>query len=226
MHSSQNIEVPLLWSVNRHSDLKEVSAALDTLPKNAIANAPWADFSYKPDCAFTIAHHQDCIFLKFFIIESDVLARFTQPNDLVYKDSCVEFFIAFNGEKEYYNLEFNSIGTCYLGYGLEKEGRETADVALIQMIKSETVLYRESGQADWELTLIIPNVVFYHHQGINLASIKGKANFYKCGDELPVPHYLSWNNIESAQPNFHLSDFFGEISFSEVPSHQMISSSI
>jgi hypothetical protein len=54
---------------------------------------------------------------------------------------------------------------------------------------------------------------FEFHQLKSLKNIKCKANFYKCGDELSQPHYLSWNNIKSGKPNFHLPEFFGEINF-------------
>ncbi|MBC7416687.1 MAG: hypothetical protein H7325_00845, partial [Pedobacter sp.] len=36
----------------------------------------------------------------------------------------------------------------------------------------------------------------------------------KCGDDLPKPHYLSWNPITNvAEPNFHLPEFFANAIF-------------
>ena len=40
-----------------------------------------------------------------------------------------------------------------------------------------------------------------------------KANFYKCGDKLQTPHFLSWNRIDLPSPNFHRPDFFGTLEF-------------
>ena len=40
-----------------------------------------------------------------------------------------------------------------------------------------------------------------------------RANFYKCGDELDKPHYLSWNPINLEKPNFHCPEFFGTLFF-------------
>ena len=40
-----------------------------------------------------------------------------------------------------------------------------------------------------------------------------KANFYKCGDELQTPHFLSWNPIKIENPDFHRPDFFGTLEF-------------
>ena len=212
MYSRSAIEVPFIRSVNQYSLIDAISSELNQLPKNRIGYTPWPEFQYKPACEFTIAHGDDCIFLKFFVTEDDILARFTQPNDMVYRDSCVEFFISFNRETEYYNLEFNCIGTCYLGYGTAKE-RDVANAEIVKKIKSSFLLYSDNGKMKWELSLVIPNDVFYHHNYTSLASKTGRANFFKCGDDLPVPHYLAWNNIESAEPNFHLPEFFGDIKF-------------
>ena len=36
-------------------------------------------------------------------------------------------------------------------------------------------------------------------------------NFYKCGDATLLPHYLSWSQIDTEQPDFHRPEFFGEL---------------
>jgi hypothetical protein len=38
-----------------------------------------------------------------------------------------------------------------------------------------------------------------------------RGNFYKCGDKTIHPHYGCWSPIELPKPDFHCSDFFGEI---------------
>ena len=51
-----------------------------------------------------------------------------------------------------------------------------------------------------------------------IESFDGKemgANFYKCGDELPTPHFLSWNPIEWAEPSFHRPEQFGKLIFEQ-----------
>ena len=51
--------------------------------------------------------------------------------------------------------------------------------------------------------------------GINLpkGTKDSKANFYKCGDNMPQKHYLSWHPIEIEKPNFHRPDHFGTLYF-------------
>ena len=69
------------------------------------------------------------------------------------------------------------------------------------------------GETDWEVALIIPYSVFFKHQIDSLDGKEIKANFYKCGDELQTPHFLSWNPIQIEQPDFHRPDFFGTLEF-------------
>ena len=52
--------------------------------------------------------------------------------------------------------------------------------------------------------------------GIDGAAISGKklrANFYKCGDRMPVKHYVTWNPIGWPQPDYHRPEYFGELVF-------------
>jgi len=207
------IDVLFAERINEQSSIEDISAILDSQPQHQIAHAPWPEFPYRPECRLAMMHNGKSILLKFFVTEDNILARFDQPNDMVHRDSCVEFFVAFNNEAHYYNLEFNCIGTCYLGYGLSDDQREVSDTETVKKIKSSFMLQNDNNKIKWELTLVIPNEVFYHHNITNLAAVKCKGNFYKCGDELPVRHYLAWSDIQSAEPNFHLPEFFGEVNF-------------
>ncbi|MDE6269894.1 MAG: hypothetical protein K2M12_03440, partial [Muribaculaceae bacterium] len=40
-----------------------------------------------------------------------------------------------------------------------------------------------------------------------------RANFYKCGDLLSTPHFLSWNRVDTPHPDFHRPEYFGAIKF-------------
>jgi len=46
--------------------------------------------------------------------------------------------------------------------------------------------------------------------------LKGKifrANFYKCGDKLTVPHYVTWNPVGTENPDYHQPEHFGLLKF-------------
>jgi len=197
------------------SPIEKITLLLDRLPKQNIACAPWKEFASGAMVSFTIAHGNDAVFLKFFVEEGVLRSTYINPNDPVYKDSCVEFFIGFNQEADYYNFEFNCAGTCLAGFGKGRE-RFLLPQRDIQRIRHYTRIRNNSAEnlVHWELTLVIPVTTFIHHDFTTLAGLKSRTNFFKCGDDLPEPHFLSWSNIKSAVPDFHLSEFFGTLSFS------------
>ena len=212
-----SIEVPFFSSVNKSTPLKDIALLLDKLEKNSIDKVPWPRFSYKPEASFTIAHSDDCLMIKYYINEKYVKADYHHTNDPVYRDSCVEFFIGFENEKNYYNFEFNCVCTCMSAFGAGKHERELLPNSIIQNIKMQTLLQKECDVArpivSWELTAAIPVGVFYYHKLTTLRGTCCQINFFKCGDDLPEPHFLSWSNIVSPEPDFHLPEFFGEMKF-------------
>ncbi|MCU7549258.1 carbohydrate-binding family 9-like protein [Chitinophagaceae bacterium LB-8] len=186
---------------------------LDSLERHKIDQVSWSSYPYQPEVAFAIAHKEERIFLKYFVKEKSIRAVTKNINGSVWEDSCVEFFISFD-DKGYYNLEFNCEGVALVGFGKEKSKRELVSVDLIKKINTQSVIRKErDGLIYWELSISIPLDVFVHH---TLTTINGKqcrANFYKCGDLLPEPHFISWSRISSAEPNFHLPQFFGTLRF-------------
>ncbi len=177
----------------------------------------WTPLIDKPNVSFAIAYTADAILLKYFVEEYSMRITQNLNNAPVHVDSCVEFFICFNNENSYYNLEFNSIGICDTGFGKSKAERVSIPPEHIAKIKREsTILSRtDNGKTfiNWELCLVIPSQVFIFHTITFFEGLKCKANFYKCGDDLPSPHFLSWQKIISEMPNFHLPRFFGNLHF-------------
>lgn len=212
----KQLEAVFLPALDQSTPLEEISASLDKLERNRIDEAPWPAFNYKPKVNFALAHGQDCLFLKFNVSEEAIRAVYAKTHEPVYKDSCVEMFIAFKGEKEYYNLEFNLLGTCLSAYGSGRENRKGLPEVELARIKSLSLLSRSpqlQPAFQWQLTLMIPLEVFCFHEIKQLKETEARANFFKCGDDLPNPHFLSWNNIVAEEPDFHLPAFFGNLHF-------------
>ena len=193
-----------------------VRGLLDHQPKQQIDNLLWSVIGYKPEVSFAMAYTNTSILLKYYVIEEHIKASYNEINDPVFKDTCVEFFVAFNGDDRYYNLEFNCIGTPLMAYGSGKNDRIYLDRSAIELVETHHYIANSDIKdlCYWELTLHIPFTVFVHHHITSLHDQQCKVNFFKCGDDLQKPHFLSWNNIEHAEPNFHLSQFFGKIIFS------------
>ncbi|WP_431198725.1 carbohydrate-binding family 9-like protein [Mucilaginibacter sp. P19] len=209
------LTVAFLEDMDKSSPIEHMSVLLDEQEKHLVGIVPWPDYDYKPDVHFAIACSNDCFMLKYYVKEKAIKASCYKPNEPVHQDSCVEFFIGFGTELEYYNFGFNCIGTCSLGFGRGRENRELSPEKLIRLIKSQVRLTQQTnighGDISWELTLMLPLDVFYHHSFTSLKGQQCHANFYKCGDELPEPHFLTWHNIECDDPDFHHPEFFGEI---------------
>lgn len=206
---------------NDYPDLSDVSDMLDSLSeKHPINTVNWAITEYKPEVNFKIAYGNKEIYLKYYVGEEYVKAEKTGINQEVYEDSCVEFFFAPADDGIYYNLEFNAIGAFLIGHGTGRHDRNRIDPAIAGKIRCLPSLGREpfaekQGYQEWSLTVAIPLRVFVRHA---LESLRGswfKANFYKCGDALTEPHYLSWNPVLSEEPDFHRPEYFGEIYFEQ-----------
>ena len=203
----------------KHPDIDEVSARLDSHGTGELIDIiNWENFSYKPEIRFNIAYTGTEILLKYYIKEEFVKAEKTQSNQMVCEDSCVEFFISPANEGIYYNFEFNAIGTCLLGSGTCREDSKTVPGSLIRKIRRKGSLgmnpFKErKGDLMWTIAIAIPKDIFFRNSLKKLEGKIFKANFYKCGDQLTRPHYLSWNPVRTKNPDFHQPDFFGVLKF-------------
>ena len=211
----KHLSVPYI-KVDDVKALNEISAKLDHVHQELINIRPWAAYPYKPELAFAMAHGDQGVFLKFYVEEKHVRAVYSEPNDPVYRDSCVEFFVSFGDEKEYYNFEFNCAGTCLLSFGEERVNRIMSGDELIKSIAFRSSIKPANSKGSnigWELTLSIPFSAFQYHEIDSLKGKKCRANFYKCGDDLPEPHFVVWNEIKTEEPDYHRPEFFGSVEF-------------
>ncbi len=198
-------------------NISKSKSILNLINYNDIDHHPWGFKDEFNKVRFKIAHNSKNIYLQYDVIESEIMAKFSKHNDPVYKDSCVEFFIAFEEDTSYYNFEFNCLGTCRLAWGKDRYGRQLLDTQTINLIKTKTKIKRISKNGltmfNWKIFIKIPLEIFYFNTLNSFENVKAKANFYKCGDDLSKPHYITWNNIKSKEPDFHLKSFFGDIEF-------------
>ncbi len=197
--------------------VSRISCALSASPFPAIDHANWVP-AKGISASFDIHHRGTSILLKYMVREPQVRAVNTAFNSPVWEDSCVEFFIALEGDNNYYNFEFNAIGTVLGAYGPDRSSREWLPTESLQMIRTTPSLGRGlienmEGELSWELDIILPVKSFSFHQVTDIAGMKTRANFYKCGDGLKKPHYLSWKQVQTEKPDFHQLGFFGNLEF-------------
>ena len=215
----KTLEVNKLEFRSEYPGLDEISEKLDNLNiRNPVEEVNWKDFDYKPDVKFSIAYADREILLKYYVTEQWFKAEKTETNQDVYEDSCVEFFMSPSADGIYYNLEFNGIGTCLMGSGTGRENSRRADPRIIARIRRMTSVGNKSvkerkGEFSWTLTMAIPLDVFFHHKITELKGKTFRANFYKCGDKLSVPHYVTWNPVKTEKPDYHRPEYFGLLKF-------------
>jgi len=202
-----------------YPDLGEISNKLDEFEKKIhLTEVNWKGFTYKPDVAFSLGYTNNELLLKYYITENWFKAEKTETNDMVCEDSCVEFFISPDDGGIYYNLEFNGIGTCHMGAGTDRHSGSRADPGVVTKIRRQTSVGKDpvpekTGEFSWTITIAIPFEVLFHHKINDLKGKTLRANFYKCGDKLSTPHYLTWNPVGTEKPDFHQPEYFGLLRF-------------
>lgn len=213
------LNVEKIYSEIDSNDLSRVSDFLDkTESTDNIDKVNWVGNLADPEVKFSIGFGDKEIFLKYYVREDCVKAEMFESNQKVYEDSCVEFFVIPGGDGLYYNFEFNSIGTCLMAVGKDRNNRTFADPETISIIRRLPSIGNEPfpeivKPTSWTLTLAIPLEVFFRHKIKELTNKSFRANFYKCGDKLSTPHYLTWNPIKTKNPDYHCPEYFGEIRF-------------
>jgi hypothetical protein len=190
------------------------------LPAHPIACVNWASYPYAPEVTVKIVHTPSHLLLQYHVREKSIRAQYTQCNQAVWTDSCVEFFVSPDHKQTYYNFEFNCIGTPLLRHNIKPHEGPYATPELLSAILTESSLGRDAialrqGDVTWQLRIAIPYSCFFAHRVTDLRGQTLFANAYKCGDELPEPHFLSLFPIHTPTPNFHAPAFFGELRFSD-----------
>ncbi len=185
---------------------------------NTIACVNWTEFPYQPEVKFRAAHTGDAILLHYQVTEASVRAVALADDGRVWEDACVEFFLSPEGNDFYYNFECNCATKLLLHGGPAGGERPTASEEVLKSVKRWSSLGTEPfeervGECTWEVALVIPASAIFRHEIETFNGKTMRANFYKCGDKLQTPHFLSWAPIELPKPKFHCPEFFGELNF-------------
>ena len=200
-------------------NIPKISAFGDLHATHKIGCVNWPEkFPYSPEVRFGIGHTGREILLRFEVREQATMGLVTTDNGAVWQDSCVEFFLSPDDTGYYYNFEFNCIGTKLLGFRKERERFTHAPAEVMRSIPTFPTLGNSpvelrEGDIRWNLEAVIPASALFRHEIADLTGMTARANFYKCGDSLPTPHFLSWMPIDNPTPDFHLERFFGQVVF-------------
>lgn len=208
--------------VNHHHlpsmGLEEIPGWLDSLKEEfqTIGTVNWAEYPYRPEAAFRIVATDRGFVVNYRVKEQSVAAIAQGDCGPVWEDSCVEFFSSPADDGVYYNVECNCVGTILVAAGKDRHERTFAPKEVLESVERWASLGRENfeertGETEWQVVLLIPYSVYFQHEIKQVEGMKIRANFYKCGDHLQTPHFLSWNPIEVEQPDFHRPEHFGTL---------------
>lgn len=205
--------------LNGNIDPHEIPAVLDShgvhFHEIGCDNWNWSDSN--PLVQFRIVHTSDTIILHFHVEDNEMRATETENDSRVWEDSCCEFFVSPDCNEFYYNFECNCIGTLLLHGGSGKD-RPSASDEVYRSVKrwsseGDRPFGVKEGRRVWDLVEIIPASALFRHSIVDLSGLTMRANFYKCGDLLTKPHFLSWAPVDLPRPMFHCPEFFSEIEF-------------
>lgn len=196
--------------------LEEVSEYMEqNYAKNSIDCRNWVDkYPYQPVTTFAAAYSSKYIYIDYFVRGNYLKAVNYIDNSPVNQDSCVEFFVKKADDELYYNFEFNCIGTAHCKKRIRREDSTPLSQEELSSIKRfsscGTRPFEEmEGLFAWNLIVAIPLSIIKIN--VKCTPIYLKGNFYKCGDKTSMPHYLSWSQIDTPNPDFHRPEFFGDI---------------
>lgn len=197
-------------------DLAEIFSR-EGIVYHPIAEDTWKCSDANPEVEFAIAHTGSHILLNFRLADNEVRATETIDDGRVWEDSCCEFFLSPEGNDCYYNFECNAIGCLLLHAGV-KPDRPGAPGCILDSVRRWSSLGSEpfdnrTGSIKWQLSEIIPVSALFLHKIESFDGMQMTANFYKCGDLLTKPHFLSWSPIDLEKPMLHCPEFFGRILF-------------
>ncbi len=155
-------------------------------------------------------HDGETLFVRLEAEEQEIRATLTGRLDQVCNDSCLEFFFApLAGDRRYFNFECNPLGNLYVGFGAERPTRVRQIVKKPEMFRVQP--FTTAG--GWGVTMAIPGDYIRLYMPEFTMSGEAAGNFYKCGDETAVPHYLAWSSLTTDTPDYHRRQDFGILHF-------------
>lgn len=216
MNPPKRIELKCLPQLDALGPADAIINLLDEkATRRTIESVNWREsFPYQPLTTFTAAHSGKNIYIDFFVRCNFLRAENFTNQSPVSEDSCVEFFVEPKPGGEYWNFEFNCIGTVNASHRMERPfptRLSDDEIARIRRYAScgDRPFRELEGIFTWNLLVVIPlDLIGLEYHG---APVKMRGNFYKCASAASQPHYMSWNPIHTPKPDFHRPDFFGDI---------------
>ena len=178
-----------------------------------LTNYHWeSDPPYRPNTYFKLGVVGSDLVAQLQCYEENPRAVFKNSDDPIYRDSCLEFFVApIEDREEYINVEMNSKGAFLCEFGKGKYDR----VFVSSLTESSPIVEAFNGEdmngAFWGVTVkltkdFLRELYKIPKENIDYSTVK--ANFYKCGDDCEIQHYLAFSPVTTLPPGFHNPECF------------------
>lgn len=171
-----------------------------------------AETPYRPDTYFKIGVVNDELVAILKCYEKSPKAQYVNRDDPIYLDSCLEFFVApVENRAEYINVEMNSKGAFLCEFGKLKPERCFISEITSLSPRVETFSSVDGNGAFWGVKAVLSKdfiSALYKIDKKDIMFTEIRANFYKCGDDCDVPHYLAFSPVTTLPPGFHNPECF------------------
>lgn len=195
-------------------------------------NAPIAELTHymgdrpdhSPRTQVRVMYDDQALYVIFRVEDRYVLAVARQHDDIVCRDSCVEFFFVPGTDiaKGYFNLEMNCGGTMLFHFQIiprrDSVALDAEDLAKIQVAHTmpRRIETEITQPTTWVVEYRLPLDILPKYRKDVARPAPGvtwRANFFKCADNSSHPHWLTWSKVERPRPDFHVPEYFGTLQF-------------
>lgn len=178
---------------------------------------------HRPKTLVKVFATPEAIHVHFHVKDRYVRSVATNYQDMVCRDSCVEFFWQPKTDGRYFNFELNCGGAMLLYHIKGSNGEQLlydevapthAKEIEIQTTMPRVTPVEITDPIEWQLAVKIPYRALASYMG-DFSPRRGlmtRGNFYKCGSLCSHPHWAAWAPT-GENLSFHQPEKFGELVF-------------
>ena len=180
--------------------------------KFTVDKPQWGYDKYIPKVYAQIVYDDSAFYVKYTAYEKNPRREKQNNFEYVNEDSCVEFFANFmpDTSEYYFNFEFNA--NAIVNFSFRKNRYEFIKLTEedAEALEAKAQIYDDKWVVDYKIPFTLLSKYYGSFDISKCTKIKG--NLFKCGDKTEIEHYLAHFNINSDIPDYHLPQYFGEIS--------------
>lgn len=191
--------------------IKIKKEAVDVADKFHISNKLWGYTDYNSEVYAQVSYDDEGFNVKFTVFESNPKRTKKEHLEHVHLDSCVEFFCNFSPETsdKYINFEANANGVMNAAFRSDRHNSQKLLKEEIEDFGIETEIKSGVWTVSYKIGFSFLKKYYPDFDITKTGYVK--CNFYKCGDETEVMHFLSYFKVGTPKPDFHRPEYFGKV---------------